>query len=138
MRAVYEPGTPELGKNATGRRVAALRAMNGAGGPQFKRYERGNNASTYKVETVKGETRTLATREVAAYVISQLDAYDGLYEQFQEALQAALADPDVVDQESLLTKVMAGMEERCGDPLRKAAAYFSNDQAPSSAVSVVA
>lgn len=123
--AVYEPVSPELGKNAIGRRVGALRAMNEAGGAQFKRYTRGTSSPTYQVVTVHGEERELTTREVAAYVLGQADSYTGVRYQVQEALDAALSDPGVSDRESLVRAVLSGLDDRCGEHLQRAAGHFS-------------
>lgn len=123
--AVYEPRSPELGKNATVPRVNALRAMNQANGPQFKRYERGNGGPpAYRIVTLDGEVRDLATREVPAYVVGQADSYAGVRVQVQEALSEALSDPEVTDRESLLMAVLSGLDDRCGDYLKEAAGHF--------------
>lgn len=123
--AVYEPASPELGKNAIGRRVAALRAMNGAGGAQFRRYARGTGTPVYQVVTVDGEERELSTREVAAYVLGHADSYTGVRAQVQEVLDAALSDPGVSDRESLVRAVLSGLDDRCGDHLLRAAEHFT-------------
>lgn len=122
--SVYEPINPELGKNAIGRRVSALREMNVAGGAQFRRYARGTNP-TYHVITPRGETRDLNTREVAPYVLGHADAYDGVRAHVQEALDAALANPDVTDREGLIAAVLSGLDDRCGDHLHRAAEHFT-------------
>lgn len=124
---VYEPKTPELGKNAIARRVTALRAMNEAGGPQYKRYIKGGARPAYQVINPDGDTRHLNTREVPAYVLGQADMYPGLRGHIQEALDAALADPDVKDREDLLRMVLENLDERCGKSIRKAASYFTGD-----------
>lgn len=125
--SVYAPSAPELGKNAIARRVAALRAMNEAGGPQYKRYDRTGERPAYQVVTTDGEARNLNTREVPAYVLGQADMYPGVRAHIQEALDAALADPDVKDREDLLAAVLANLDERCGGKLAAAAAFFSGD-----------
>lgn len=124
---VYAPSTPQLGKNAIALRVAALRMMNEAGGPQYKRYDRSGARPAYQVETVNGELRSLDTREVPAYVLAQADMYPGVRAHVQEALDAALANPEVSDRESLMQAVLEGLDERCGNQLQSAAAYFSGD-----------
>lgn len=131
---VYEPASPELGKNATAPRVNALREMNKAGGPQFKRYERGGSPSgppSYQIVTLAGETRDLQTREVPAYIVGQVDGYSGFLSQLHEAIDAALSDPDVSDRETLVGQVVSGMEERCGEHLRRAASFFIASEKPS-------
>lgn len=133
---VYSPKTPQLGKNAIALRVAALREMNDAGGPQYKRYDRSGDRPAYQVETVNGDLRLLDTREVPAYVLGLADMYPGVRAQVQEALDAALANPDVSDRESLLAAVLAGLDERCGNQLGSAAAYFSDDAEPPVPVAV--
>lgn len=127
--SVYEPLTPQLGKNAIALRVAALRVMNEAGGPQYKRYDRSGTRPAYQVETVNGATRPLDTREVPAYVLGQADMYPGVRAHVQEALDAALANPDVSDRDSLMQAVLEGLDERCGNQLQAAAGYFTADGA---------
>lgn len=124
---VYEPKTPELGKNAIARRVAALRVMNEAGGPQYKRYVKGGPRPAYRVINPDGDARDLTTREVPAYVLGQADMYPGVRGHIQEALDAALADPDVKDREDLLRKVLEDLDARCGESIRRAASYFTED-----------
>ncbi|MEV6400532.1 hypothetical protein AB0M39_38100 [Streptomyces sp. NPDC051907] len=105
--------------------------MNRAGGAQFKRYERGGGGTpSYQIVTLDGETRDLATREVPAYVVGQADGYTGFRAQVQEALDAALSDPDVSDRESLMAKVLSGLDSRCGDHLRQAAQFFLSSEPP--------
>jgi len=127
--SVYAPQTPQLGKNAIALRVAALRVMNEAGGPQYKRYDRSGARPAYQVETVNGEMRPLDTREVPAYVLAQADMYPGVRAHVQEALDAALANPDVSDRDSLMRAVLEGLDERCGNQLQSAAAFFTADEA---------
>lgn len=127
---VYEPLTPELGKNAIARRVAALRAMNDAGGPQYRRYDKSGARPAYQVETVNGELRSLNTREVPAYVLGGADMYPGVRAHLAEALDDALQNPDVTDRDSLLTAVLEALDGRCGDHLAKAAAYFTGEGEP--------
>jgi hypothetical protein len=97
--AMYEPDRPELGKNAIRRRVSALRAMNAAGGPQYKRYDREGETPVYQVEVPGGIIRELATKDVPAYVVAQSDGYVGLRAQVLEALDSALSDPEVSDRD---------------------------------------
>lgn len=132
---VYEPATPQLGKNAIRLRVTALRAMNEADGPQYTRYERGGKAPSYVVETPSGAVRDLATREVPAYVVGAADSYAGVRAHVQEALDAALADKTVTDRDSLVRAVLSILDTRCGNSLAKAAGYFNatNDPAPAAA-----
>lgn len=128
--SVYAPSTPELGKNAIARRVAALRAMNEADGPQYKRYDRSGVRPAYQVEVINGdvrEVRSLNTREVPAYVLGAADMYPGIRAHFQEALDAALADPDVKNREDLLRAVLRNLDERCGSKLATAAGYFTGE-----------
>lgn len=125
--SVYAPSTPQLGKNAREVRVTALRKMNEAEGPQYKRYDRTGARPAYQVETQDGEIRLLETREVPAYILGQADMYPGVRAHVQEALDAALANPDVSDRESLVVAVLNGLDERCGNQLRDAAAHFSVD-----------
>ena len=127
--SVYAPQNPQLGKNAIALRVAALRAMNEAGGSQYKRYDRSGNRPAYQVETVNGVVRPLDTREVPAYVLGQADMYPGVRAHVQEALDAALANPDVSDRDSLVRAVLEGLDGRCGNQLLAAAAYFTDDSA---------
>jgi hypothetical protein len=141
--SVYSPSTPELGKNANPRRVAALRALNeafGAGaGPQFRRYDRSGARPTYQVETERDghpETRSLNTREVPAYVLGAADTYPGIRAHVQECLDAALADPDVTDREGLLRAVLEKLDARCGSRLATAAGYFTGDGTPLSVAAV--
>lgn len=126
---VYAPTTPQLGKNAIALRVAALRTMNEAEGPQYKRYDRSGTRPTYQVETLNGEVRPLDTREVPAYVLGQADMYPGIRAHVQEALDAALANPDVSDRDTLMAAVLDGLDERCGNRLTAAAALFTGDVA---------
>lgn len=131
--SVYSPSTPELGKNAGPRRVAALRAMNEAGGPQFRRYDRSGSRPAYLVEAESDghrETRQLNTREVPAYVLGAADMYPGVRAHIQEALDAALADPDVTNREDLLRAVLENLDERCGTALKTAAGYFTGEGTP--------
>jgi hypothetical protein len=134
--SVYAPSSPQLGKNAIALRVAALRTMNEAEGPQYKRYDRSGARPAYQVETVNGEIRPLDTREVPAYVLGQADMYPGVRAHVQEALDAALANPDVGDRESLMQAVLEGLDERCGNTLKAAAAYFTEDGAAAVPVAV--
>lgn len=120
---VYEPASPELGKNATTPRVNALRELNKAGGAQFKRYERGGTPS-YQIVSPAGDVRELQTREVPAYVVGQLDAYTAVLGQLQEALDAAFCNPGVMDRETLIGTAESVMEERIGEHIRRAAGYF--------------
>lgn len=126
--ALYDPERPELGKNAISRRVNALRAMNKAGGPQYRRYDRAGAAPAYQVQVPTGEVRKLATRDVPAYVVGQADAYVGVRAQLREALDAALSDRTVTDRDSLVERVVTLLDERCGEPLSAAAAYFAPDE----------
>lgn len=129
--AVYEPrNRSELGKNALNPRVNALRAMNRAGGVRYRRYDRSGKAPSYQVVTPQGETRGLATGEVPAYVIGMRDSYEGVVEQVQEALSAALSDPDVTDRETLILRVLSGLDEECGVHLRRAADFFLSGAEP--------
>ena len=123
--AIYEPAQPELGKNARGRRVSALRKMNEAGGTQFKRYTGGGKVS-YRVVNKNGIVREITTGEVAPYVIAHADCYDGVRPQILEALRDALVDPEVTDQQTLLRVVMDNLDERCGEPLHAAAEFFAS------------
>jgi hypothetical protein len=134
--SVYSPSKAELGKNAIARRVAALRVMNEAEGPQYTRYDRSGARPAYQVETKDGEVRSLNTREVPAYVLGQADMYPGVRAHIQEALDAALADPDVTNREDLLSAVLANLDERCGDKLREAAEYFTGEGKELSVVAV--
>lgn len=123
--AIYEPAVPELGKNAMGRRVAALRALNAAGGAQFTRYSRGD--PSYRLTAPNGAVREIATREVAPYVVAHEDAYDAVRGHVEQAMREALVDPDVSDQESLLSATLAKLDALCGEPIQKAAQYFQHD-----------
>lgn len=134
--ALYEPTRPELGKNAISRRVRALRAMNVAGGPQYRRYDREGASPVYRVEVPGGTVRELATKDVPAYVISQADGYQGFRAQVLEALDSALTDPDVSDRDSLMEKVLSTLDVRCGHPLAEAAAFFYSGAHPAPAVAV--
>ncbi|MFC4328297.1 hypothetical protein ACFPC0_10715 [Streptomyces andamanensis] len=128
--SVYQPSNPELGKNAIARRVAALRAMNDAGGPQYRRYDKSGARPAYQVEVLSGDMRPLTTREVPAYVLGGADMYPGVRAHLAEALDAALVDPEVSDRESLLEAVLQVLDERCGSHLAKAAAYFTDEGQP--------
>ncbi len=126
---VYEPEKAELGKNAINRRVGALRAMNGASGPRFTRYERGSDTPpSYLVETLSGVKRNLHTREVPSYVAGMADGYPGFRAQVQEALDEALEDPTVSDREDLMRVVLAKLDTRIGAHLEAAICHF--DVAP--------
>lgn len=125
--SVYAPSNPELGKNAIARRVAALRVMNEADGPQYRRYDRSGPRPAYQVETTDSQVRSLNTSEVPAYVLGAADMYPGVRAHFQEALDEALADPDVKDREDLLRAVLENLDARCGDRLKAAAGYFTGE-----------
>lgn len=122
---VYAPENPELGKNAIGRRVSALRAMNEAGGPKFTQYDRSGQHPTYLVLAPSGAVRSLATPEVAPYVLAMADGYDGLIPQVREAVDAALSDPAVEDRETLIAAVLRNLESCYGKHLHAAASRFT-------------
>lgn len=124
---VYEPSSPELGKNAITRRVAALRAMNEAEGPKYVRYDRSGPRPAYQVTTPLGSIRELNTREVPAYILGQADMYPGVRSHVREALDTALQNPDVTDRESLVAAVLEDLDVRCGNSIRKAASHFDDE-----------
>lgn len=134
--ALYDPPRKQLGKNAIRYRVEALRLMNQANGPQYRRYSREGTSPTYQVETTDGAQRDLATRDVPAYVVGAADAYTGMRPQLAEVLDEAMSSPDVIDRDTLVTKVLALMDARVGDHLAQAAATFlsDSDDTPAAAV----
>lgn len=124
---IYEPKTGEYGHVAKLRRVNALRRLEQAKVISYEDYLP-TTPPQFVLTNAEGTERRPTGREVPVYVLGAADLMLAVSSDMLDVINAAYAQPSVVDRESLADAILEELDSRYGVAVREAADAFGVHQ----------